>query len=320
METINNIAISAARAVWGDSPSTAEPVSGRTGDTSKGEPYDAGNMDPPSANAVEDETHDHDYDNENNNYKLSSETSTPGQIPPSSNPPVDGAVDETKDETKEVNTNQTSEDGRDAGDAAGFAKTTGTATESQDTPSNPSTDLKAKEGYANEDNSKGQADTRPPEDPKTNPKSAPTDVDDTAKEDGGLAEGQKLEGPGPKPVAELAKEHGGDAGNASSSSVDKSDQTEEEVHGNKKEVEEDKDDKHDEGTGEKYVKSSGLKADGGDFDATLPGAGKEADRLMEEKGIHNPTDTSSKGTTSDTTETKEKKSLGAKIKEKLHRH
>ena len=35
---------------------------------------------------------------------------------------------------------------------------------------------------------------------------------------------------------------------------------------------------HGEGTGEKYVKSSGMKADGGDFDASNPGAGKEADR------------------------------------------
>lgn len=33
-----------------------------------------------------------------------------------------------------------------------------------------------------------------------------------------------------------------------------------------------------EGTGEQYVKSSGLQADGGDFDATKPGAGREADR------------------------------------------
>ena len=32
------------------------------------------------------------------------------------------------------------------------------------------------------------------------------------------------------------------------------------------------------GTGEQYVKSSGLQADGGDFDATNPGAGREADR------------------------------------------
>jgi len=40
-----------------------------------------------------------------------------------------------------------------------------------------------------------------------------------------------------------------------------------------------------EGTGEKYEKTSGLHADGGDFDATRPGAAREADRLMEEKGI-----------------------------------
>lgn len=33
-----------------------------------------------------------------------------------------------------------------------------------------------------------------------------------------------------------------------------------------------------EGTGEQWVKSSGMKADGGDFDASAPGAGREADR------------------------------------------
>ena len=33
-----------------------------------------------------------------------------------------------------------------------------------------------------------------------------------------------------------------------------------------------------EGTGELWVKSSGMKADGGDFDASAPGAGREADR------------------------------------------
>lgn len=56
------------------------------------------------------------------------------------------------------------------------------------------------------------------------------------------------------------------------------------------------------GTGEQYVKSSGVAAEGGDFDASNPGAGKEANRkclkfsrigcvlivlgLMEEKGMH----------------------------------
>ena len=33
-----------------------------------------------------------------------------------------------------------------------------------------------------------------------------------------------------------------------------------------------------EGTGEEWVRSSGIKAEGGDFDATAPGAGKEANR------------------------------------------
>lgn len=33
-----------------------------------------------------------------------------------------------------------------------------------------------------------------------------------------------------------------------------------------------------EGTGTKYVESTGLVADGGDFDANRPGAGRDADR------------------------------------------
>lgn len=55
METITNVANSAAsvasRAIWGDanpnttqaSESGTEPLSGQTGDVSKGQPYDAGN-------------------------------------------------------------------------------------------------------------------------------------------------------------------------------------------------------------------------------------------------------------------------------------
>jgi hypothetical protein len=51
METINNAASAASRAIWGDSntnnaqssKSGSEPVSGQTGNISNGEPYDAGN-------------------------------------------------------------------------------------------------------------------------------------------------------------------------------------------------------------------------------------------------------------------------------------
>lgn len=51
METINNAASAASKAIWGDpttntsqsNESGTEPVSGEIGDTSRGEPYDAGN-------------------------------------------------------------------------------------------------------------------------------------------------------------------------------------------------------------------------------------------------------------------------------------
>jgi len=86
---------------------------------------------------------------------------------------------------------------------------------------------------------------------------------------------------------------------------------------------------HGTGTGEKYVKSSGMSADGGDFDAAKPGAGKEADRLLETKGIHHSSVADSKVTDSKESskediagagkEGKEKRSLKEKIKAKLHR-
>jgi hypothetical protein len=100
-----------------------------------------------------------------------------------------------------------------------------------------------------------------------------------------------------------------------------------------------------EGTGEQWVKTSGMAADGGDFDATKPGAGREADSmwtkagklmnhadmmvgLMEQKGIHKTepgkpsepvAETSAHGSHgSHDTAGKEKVPLTQKIKEKLH--
>jgi len=64
--------------------------------------------------------------------------------------------------------------------------------------------------------------------------------------------------------------------------------------GSEEKVNEEKDDDHPGqeggkkqggGTGEEWIKTSGLQADGGDFDAAKAGAGREADRLLEEKGI-----------------------------------
>jgi hypothetical protein len=45
MDTVNNMAAAAAKAVWGDNTKTnQEPISGQQGDTSKGEPFDKGNI------------------------------------------------------------------------------------------------------------------------------------------------------------------------------------------------------------------------------------------------------------------------------------
>ena len=113
---------------------------------------------------------------------------------------------------------------------------------------------------------------------------APTGVDDTGD---GPNEPQKLDGPGPRPLEEVAREHGGDAGSlekspsASTTNAAGGDSSASlgQKGGN---VDEDEDGQNAKGTGEstgeKYIKSSGLKADGGDFDVTKPGAGREADR------------------------------------------
>ncbi|KAI6091986.1 hypothetical protein F4821DRAFT_226003 [Hypoxylon rubiginosum] len=291
METINNLASAATKAVWGESNTTQEPISGQTGDTSKGEPYDAGNIEDPKAQAAKAET------------TTGETTTTPGTSTTTntSTTHTNGASDHTKD--------------------AEFSKATGRAAEADDAPQNPSADLKAKS--APRDTSGAQNDVRDPEDPATHPKAAPTDVNDA---EDGPNEAQNLDGPGPKPIEEVAREHGGDAGKIEGGAAA-------DGSGSKEAPKEDEDEggpgakSKGEGTGEQYVKTSGLKADGGDFDATKPGAGREADRLMEEKGMHGASkvsdlqqENSAETSGSGDKDKKDKKSIGQKLKDKLHRH
>lgn len=246
LESINNMATSAAKAVWGgNDPKNEEPVSGETGDVSKGEPYDAGNK-------VTGNT-----ENDDNNYKT--------------------APHKTEDSS------------------AGSG-----------------------------DLSKAQQDVRSPEDPQTKPENAnaKSNVDDSTDGPDTGNNPDKIDGPGPKPIADVAKAYGGDAGNAKSGeAVDKE---------GKGEGAEDEDDgdgpqktSHGEGTGEKYIKSSGLKADGGDFDAANAGAGREAERLLEEKGVHITGDNHGAPEGDEGEEPaeadKEKKSFCEKLKSKLHK-
>lgn len=123
-----------------------------------------------------------------------------------------------------------------------------------------------------------QADIRDPAsnsttDPRT--EAARKNVDDT----GDLDQSEnpdKVDGPGPKPIDEVAHERGGDAGVVPAAEGSRDTGAAAGAAGG--EVDGPGAASTGEGTGEQYVKSSGLAADGGDFDATKPGAGREADR------------------------------------------
>jgi hypothetical protein len=83
-----------------------------------------------------------------------------------------------------------------------------------------------------------------------------------------------LKGPGPRPLEEIAREHGGDAGVRGGSGGPGDVVGQHQRRDSGKGLAEDGERMR----GEEHVKSSGLVADGGDFDASRPGAGREADR------------------------------------------
>lgn len=216
MEAINSLASVATKAIWGDNNTTTtpkdkdtaevpksakeEPISGVQGDTSKGEPFDAGNM-------------------ENVDDAKKAEAATVKK--PDADPTV--------------------------GDK-------------------PSSHMK-------DDSTNNQSDVREPADTLAHQKEEQNkDVDNVDPLDP-----EKLKGPGPKPLAEVARERGGSAGNVvddaktASSSSNPAEKT---------------DSGDGEPLGQKHVSSTGVAADGGDFDAANPGAGAEADKILIEKGIH----------------------------------
>lgn len=122
-----------------------------------------------------------------------------------------------------------------------------------------------------------QADIRDPDTSATTDPKKETErknVDDSGEGIDESANPDKVEGAGPKPLDEVARERGGDAGHGDGLGSDPSVDKKEGEDG----AEEGDNNGESKGTGEQYVKTSGLAADGGDFDATKPGAGREADR------------------------------------------
>ncbi|KAF4460219.1 hypothetical protein FALBO_13005 [Fusarium albosuccineum] len=254
METITNAATAAARAVWGEGETRKEPVSGVSGDTAKGEPYDAGNLDTPAQEKAEESY---------NQHGLGREAAT----------------------TKPINIEATAP------------------------------------GVQSKDTTAGQNDTRDPERvARENEKNTDLkDVDNTS--DGTDA---KLEGAGPRPVESVAKENGGDAGQVKAH--EGSSEAPREVGSEGAAASSSKSENQPDPAENEYVHATGFAADGGDFDATKPGAGREADRLMEQKGVHLGEEGSSSGSHSHESHShshsdkKDKPSIGERIKAKLHKH
>lgn len=136
------------------------------------------------------------------------------------------------------------------------ATSTDKPTSSNDTSgAGPTPSVGADPSSGAQDTQKHQGADKPTDEPSSEEhdriKETKKEAEDAAKVD--------TSGPGPKPLSELKKD-----GSAGLDAGGEDDGPQKESHG--------------EGTGEKYVKSSGMKADGGDFNAANPGAGKEADR------------------------------------------
>ncbi|KAG9255206.1 uncharacterized protein F5Z01DRAFT_673160 [Emericellopsis atlantica] len=248
MDTINNVATAASKAVFGGADANKEPVSGAQGDVGRGEPYDAGNLDSESQEKLEKTL------SEDKASKEKTDTTTAAA------PPTDTTTSDKP------------------------------ATDNDDDGDHPRADPAVPDASAVEDSTK-------------EPEPEPEHVDP--------------KGPSPKPVAQVAREHGGDAGLAHKPTAEDA--------GDKGETEE-KDDNKPQTTGE-VVHATGFAAEGGDFDATKPGAGKEAERLTEQGSSpgtapsgSQATDDASDSKASKGKDGKDKPSLKDRIKAKLNRH
>ncbi|GAB1320147.1 hypothetical protein MFIFM68171_10357 [Madurella fahalii] len=336
METIQNITNAASKAIWGDTKSHEEPVSGMMGNVAAGEPYDAGNIGEPNEAALA------------STEQRSTETE---EVP--IKPPATGAGSGTE----QAQAASTPLPPTPAPEAQAQAKTTTGAVATE-----PKSQKQQEEGVQTinpatvpsasgmrDDSTKAQIDTRAPppstststgpepttttaasgairssQDDKSNNKGHPTEgKEETGEEETIESRPVKVEGPGPRPIAEVAREHGGDAGTVGEEEEGVGHRRrdsakglgEEEAAGKMGMTEKDRG-----GTGEMYVRSSGLAAEGGDFDASRPGAGREADRLLEQKGIHKGEGAEVEaGDKHDSNGGKEKTSLKSKIKAKLHK-
>ncbi|OAA65935.1 hypothetical protein SPI_02722 [Niveomyces insectorum RCEF 264] len=312
METIEHMATSAANAVWPgreskDQPNATnrsnnfdnnnnntrsstnpkeEPLSGVTGDTARGEPYDAGNLGEQQAANVQ--------------AKSGSNVNTAADSTYGTNPPggpggggvnaaavrgfkVSSAGGEPSSDVHSPDPRPVDQVAREHGGEAGKAPSGKGSLGGDDARGASGSDIA---GGASLGGGAGSSSNRSSEYPlggqNSSEKAARTtksaggggglgSVDSTGGSGSNLNVGSGSDDAGPADGGLGGGGSGASGGGLGAGGGGGDDQPQKESQG--------------EGTGEKYVRSTGLRADGGDFDAANPGAGREADRLLEEKGI-----------------------------------
>lgn len=91
-------------------------------------------------------------------------------------------------------------------------------------------------------------------------------------------DGAKPTSDAPRPLSDVAKDHDDNAGSTESTSASSGGNSGQGGDSSGSGGPQAQGESHGEGTGEMWVKTTGFAADGGDFDASKPGAGREADR------------------------------------------
>ncbi|QSZ37052.1 hypothetical protein DSL72_009144 [Monilinia vaccinii-corymbosi] len=396
METVNNIAAAASKALWGEPQETidaanatvvpetkgTEPVSGSLGDTKKGEPYDKGNL-------VKKKADGSSYYNIDSTSTDSTIPKTSGNLDPSITASSSGLGAKSLDPSSYtiaspgLNTTTmadthidplSSSNNKNPSESSSFkttsekplisdkinpnlpSATNATADAKAETQWDPEVSTTLPIRSEHETEKTGITDLHNPT-PATQandirssetsdhaaPDHAAPEIATPKKEhDTPTSEDVDVSGPGPRTLEEIARENGGVASSDRPTGASRPSSTVN-IQGVKTDLkplgekigEEEKEEK---GSGDKYIKSSGVVAEGGDFDATRAGAGLEADRLLGRDGKVEKEELGSGG---ETGSGEARKSLGGseleeehgegkkegklthlkeKIREKLHKH
>lgn len=296
METISNAAATAAstasKLLWGEqgtqSNDTAgqEPISGQKGKGTVDDPYDQGNLEDASNPSKTPTTSDlPDRTSTGPTSSLPETTSTPSTN--LNNATTGGAPEPLKDTDK---TGVVSDHTGDVPTESSFSESS----------SNPG--AAPSSGAAPEVKQQGadKPNVKPKDDELKDPKEEAEELMKKRDPNDHSGEPMKLHDSSEKPEVPATQEERRDSklGNPGG-----------QEHG-----------KEPKGTGEEWVKTSGVQADGGDFDATKPGAGREAERIMEEKGLKKtaPVPEEASATSGGSGSGEEKRSKMKKLKEKLH--